>query len=183
MSSAPMSAMPLSPEQLARAPQLRTSRQRARFGRRQRGAIFVEAIIVSSMLIVMFASAVFFHALYASKMRATREARLAAWQQAEEGCPSTFGVAQLFNLISIDNCADESCSVGGLSTQSDTGPDWLEIGAKTGEMTRTVTADQAIDGRSYTVRAYNRVICNERPQNERGDLASIGEYLLDAVIQ
>jgi hypothetical protein len=50
-------------------------------------------------------------------------------------------------------------------------------------MTRQVTADETIDGRSYTARAHNRVICNERPQNERGDLLSIGEYILDAVIQ
>jgi len=135
------------------------------------------------MLIVMFASAVFFHALYANKMRATSDARRTAWEQAEAGCPSTFGAAQLFNLISVDNCYDESCSVGGLSTQSDSGPNWLEIGARTGAVTRTVTADEAIGGRSYTARAYNRVICNERPQNERGDLASIGEYLLDAVVQ
>jgi hypothetical protein len=157
--------------------------RRARSVRRQRGAIFVEAIVVCSMLIIMFASAVFFHSLYANKMRATRDARLAAWQPAEEGCPSTFGVAQLFNLISIDSCNDENCAVGGLDTQSDAAPDWLEIGAKTGEVTRTVTADEVIDGRSYSARAYNRVICNERQQNERGDLASVGEYILDAVIQ
>lgn len=159
------------------------SRATARARRRQRGAIFVEAIIVVTMLIILFASAVFFHALYANEMRATREVRLSAWQEAEAGCPSTFGVAQLFNLISVDSCYDESCSVGGLNTQSDTEPNWLEIGAKTGEMTRTVTADETIGGRSFTARAYNRVICNERQQNERGDLASIGEYLLDAVIQ
>jgi hypothetical protein len=159
------------------------SQRRARVARRQRGAIFVEAIIVCLMLIIMFASAVFFHSLYANSMRATREARLAAWQPAEEGCPSGFGVGQLFNLIAIDSCADESCSVGGLSTQSDTAPPWLEIGAKTGEMSRTVTADEVIGGESYSPRAYNRVICNERHQNERGDLLSIGEYLLDAVFQ
>lgn len=151
--------------------------------RRQRGAVFVEAVIVVTMLTILFASAVFFHALYANQIRATRDARLAAWQPAEEGCPSNFGVGQLFNLIAIDSCSDETCSVGGLDTQSDDGPAWLEMGAKTGEMTRTVTADEAIDGRTYSTRAYNRVICNERQQNERGDVLSIGAYILDAVIQ
>ena len=168
---------------MAFSSRFRALRGRRRAVRRQRGAIFVEAIVVSTMLIILFASAMFFHALYANAMRATREVRLTAWQEAEAGCPSTFGVAQLFNLVSVESCHDESCSVGGLSTQSDTEPDWIEIGAKTGEMTRTVTADETIGGRSHSARAYNRVICNERQQNERGDLASIGEYLLDAVIQ
>lgn len=145
--------------------------------------MFVEAAIVSTMLTIMLAGGVFFHALYANEMRAARDARLTAWQQAEEGCPSNFGVGQLFNYVSINNCRDESCSVGGLSTQSDSKPDWLEMGARVGEVTRTVTADEQIDGRSFTMRAYNRVVCNERRQNPRGDLASIGDYILDAVIQ
>jgi hypothetical protein len=160
---------------MAHAPLARTQHQR--------GAIFVEAVIVVTMLTILFASAVFFHALYANQIRATRDARLAAWQPAEEGCPSNFGIGQLFNLIAIDDCSDETCSVGGLDTQSDDGPAWLEMGAKTGEMTRTVTADEPIDGRTYSTRAYNRVICNERQQNERGDVLSIGAYILDAVIQ
>jgi hypothetical protein len=168
---------------MAQAVLASSRRPRARSARRQRGAIFVEAVIVCTMLTILLASAVFFHSLYANAMRATRDARLAAWQPAEEGCPSNFGIGQLFNLIAIDNCYDETCSVGGLDTQSDDGPVWLEMGAKTGEMTRQVTADETIDGRSYTARAHNRVICNERPQNERGDLLSIGEYILDAVIQ
>jgi hypothetical protein len=50
-------------------------------------------------------------------------------------------------------------------------------------MTRTVTADERIDGQTHSLQAYNRVICNERHQNERGDLLSIGEYILDAVVQ
>lgn len=173
----------MAPSSMSPASRSRAGLARRQPPRRQRGAVFVEALIVSSMLIVLFASGVFFHALYANKLRATRDARLAVWQQAEQGCPSSFGLGQLFNLVAIDSCNDESCSVGGLSTQSDTGPDWLDLGAKTSELSRTVTADESIGGRSFTARAYNRVICNERPQNERGDLASIGEYLLDAVIQ
>jgi hypothetical protein len=165
------------------APSLSAASSSAERRRRQRGAIFVEAVIVVTMLTIVFASAVFFHSLYANQIRATRDARLTAWQQAEEGCPTTLGVAQLFNLISVDNCQDESCSVGGLNTASETGPDWLESGAKVGEVTRSVTADERIDARTYSLQAYNRVICNERHQNERGDLLSIGEYILDAVIQ
>jgi hypothetical protein len=135
------------------------------------------------MLMTMFAGAVFFHRLYAAKIRAVREARLDAWQAAEAGCATQMGMGQLFNLVSIDNCADESCSVGGLNTSSDQGTAWLELGAQTSEVSHTVTAHARAGGQSHSVRAYNRVICNERRQNARGDLASIGGYILDAVIQ
>ncbi|MET0413965.1 MAG: hypothetical protein ABW217_21830 [Polyangiaceae bacterium] len=154
-----------------------------RSARQQRGAIFVEAVIVSLMLTILFAGGVFFHRLYSAKIRAVREARLSAWQQAEEGCPSKFGIGQIFNLISIDRCEDDNCSVGGLDTQTDDGPDWLDMGAKTGEASHTATADRHVGGRSYSLRAANRVICNERRQGVRGDLLTLGDYILDAVIQ
>jgi hypothetical protein len=154
-----------------------------RSARRQRGAIFVEAVIVTTMLTILFAGGVFFHRLYSAKIRAVREARLVAWQQAEEGCPSKFGIGQIFNLISIDRCEDDTCQVGGLDTQTDDGPDWLDVGAKTGEAAHTATADRHIGGRSYSARAANRVICNERRQGDRSDLLNLGDYILDAVIQ
>jgi hypothetical protein len=154
-----------------------------RSARKQRGAIFVEAVIVSLLLMIFFAGAVFFHRMYNAKIQAVRQARLMAWQAAEEGCPSAFGVGQLFNLIAIDRCTDETCSVGGLDTETDETPPWLELGAKTSDVAHSVTADRLVGGRTHSMRAHNRVICNERRQNERGDLASIGDYILDAVIQ
>jgi hypothetical protein len=155
---------------------------------RQRGAIFVEALIVCSMLMTMLAGAIFFHRMYSAKIRAGREARLAAWQAAEEGCPSKFGIGQIFNLATANitatnSCSDDSCTVGGLNAQSDQAPSWLESGAKTGEVSYAVTAHERAGGQTHSMRAYNRVICNERRQNPRGDLASIGDYILDAVIQ
>jgi hypothetical protein len=156
--------------------------------RRRRGAIFVEAIIVCSMLMTMLAGAIFFHRMYSAKIRAIREARLAAWQASEAGCPSKFGIGQIFNLstanmTAINSCTDDSCTVGGLNTSSEAGPDWLESGAKTGDVVHTVTAHERAGGQVHSMRAHNRVICNESRQNARGDLASIGEYILDAVIQ
>lgn len=150
--------------------------------RRQRGAVFVEAIIVCSMLITMFASAVFFHSMYAAKIQALRDARLAAWEPAEAGCASEMGLGQLFSLVADGSCADENCSVGGLNVQSDDKPGWLEIGAETGEASHTVTAHVRAGGQTHSMQAYNRVICNESRQNDRGDLMSIGEYIFDAVI-
>jgi hypothetical protein len=158
------------------------SRNRILLGRRQRGAIFVESIIVFSMLMTMLAGGIFFHRMYAAKIRAGREARLAAWQTAEAGCASMMGAGQLFSLIGDGSCSGENCSVGGLNTRSDEKPGWLEIGAEASTMTQTVTAHARAGGQTHSMRAYNRVICNESRQNQRGDLASIGEYIFDAVV-
>lgn len=156
--------------------------RRKMLARRQRGAIFVEAIIVCSMLMTMLAGAIFFHSMYSAKILALREARLAAWQVAEEGCASSMGVGQLFSLVADGDCADDNCSLGGLDLQSDDKPSWLDTGAETSEITHTVSAHARAGGRTHSMKAYNRVICNEQRQNARGDLASIGEYIFDAVI-
>lgn len=150
--------------------------------RRQRGAIFVEAIIVSAMLMIMLAGGIFFHRMYQAKLQAVREARLGAWQTAEQGCATMMGAGQLFSLVADGDCAGDNCSVGGLGVESEEKPGWLEIGAETGQASYTVSAHALAGGGAHTMRAYNRVICNERRQNRRGDLTSIGDYILDAVI-
>ena len=58
-------------------------------GRRslERGAILVESLIVCTLLITSLVCALFFHRLYAAKLRAIREARFLVWQAANSpGC-------------------------------------------------------------------------------------------------
>jgi hypothetical protein len=151
--------------------------------RRQRGAILVEAVIVSGLLMTLFAGAVFFHRMYATKIKSIREARLAAWQAAEAGCDSFLGLGQLANLVPFDDCLDFSCSLGGLGVESEQAPDWLErLGAKAGEGTNVVVSPTRIGGQSYTMAAHNRVICNERNRSERGDILSLFGYIFDPLI-
>jgi hypothetical protein len=151
--------------------------------RRQRGAILVEAVIVSALLMTLFAAAVFLHRMYSTKIRSIREARLSAWQAAEAGCDSLLGLPQLANLVPFDDCLDFSCSLGGLSAQSEAAPDWLEsLGAKTGQGMNVVVSPARIGGQSYTMEAHNRVICNERNRSERGDIISLFGHILDPIL-
>jgi hypothetical protein len=151
--------------------------------RRQRGAVLIEAAIVSGLLMTLFAGAVFFHRIYSAKIQSIREARLAAWQAAEVGCDSLLGLPQVANLVPFDDCLDFSCSLGGLGVESEQAPDWLEsLGAKTGEGTNVVVSPTRIGGQSYAMAAHNRVICNERNRSERGDILSLFGYILDPLI-
>jgi hypothetical protein len=160
----------------------RSALQRTRARARQRGAIFVEAAIVSTMLMTMLAGGVFFHHMYDAKILAGREARLKAWEEAEKGCPSKLGAGQLMNYITPDSCVDESCTVGGLSAVSEESPNWLAMGAKVGDVTHSATEDEIVGGKAHSFRTINRVVCNESRQDSRGDLKTIGDYILDAVI-
>ena len=47
--------------------------------RHARGAVLVEGIIVSSMLITLMAGGLFLHHLYVAQIKALEDARLAAW--------------------------------------------------------------------------------------------------------
>jgi hypothetical protein len=134
------------------------------------------------MLMLMLAAAIFFDHLYSAKIRTIRESRLAAWKPAEDGCASKLGIGQLFNLVSVNSCSDETCDVGGLNANSDKSPDWLAMGARTDRIAYSVTADALAGGGTYVMQTSNRVICNEQRQNQHGDLISIGQYIFDAVV-
>lgn len=134
------------------------------------------------MLMLALASAIFFDRMYSAKIRTLWETRVAAWKPAEDGCASKLGVGQLFNLVSVDSCADDTCNVGGLHVDSNDSPDWLAMGARTEQISYSVAAHALAGGGTYKMQTSNRVICNEQRQNEHGDLISIGEYIFDAVI-
>lgn len=151
-------------------------------GHHEAGAVFVEAIVVCTMLMLALASAIFFDRMYTAKIRTLWESRLAAWKPAEDGCASKLGIGQLFNLVSVDSCSDETCNVGGLSADSNDSPDWLQMGARTEQVSSSVAAHSLPGSGTYNMRTSNRVICNEQRQNEHGDLISIGEYIFDAVL-
>ena len=135
-----------------------------------------------SMLMTMLAAGVFFHHMYDAKILAGVEARQRAWEEAEKGCPSKLGAGQLMNYITPDSCVDESCTVGGLSAVSDDSPNWLAMGAKVGDVTHSATEDELVGGKTHSFRTVIRVVCNESRQDARGDLKTIGDYILDAVI-
>jgi hypothetical protein len=165
-------------------------RRRAR-RRRARGAVFVESIIVISMLMLMLAGGLFFHRLYSMKLKAVREARLAAWTPALRGCPTGLGFPAVAGAVwnsveSLANCDSingAGCVVQGLSTSGTTDPpDWMGTsGASMPDAVRyEVRNDSKLGGRSFAVSSQNRVACNETPQHESGDIWSLVDYAHDS---
>ncbi len=182
MACAPRNSLETSHGGKKRPPDWQEATGRVERARRRAGAVFVEAIIVCTMLMLALASAIFFDRMYSAKIRTLWESRVAAWKPAEDGCASKLGIGQLFNLVAVDSCSDDTCNVGGLSVDSNESPAWLQMGARTEQVSYSVSAQSLAAGGTYNMRTSNRVICNEQRQNEHGDLISIGEYIFDAVL-
>ena len=138
--------------------------------RRARGAVLVEGIIVSSMLITLMAGGWFLHRLYVGQIKALQDARLAAWSQALQGCNS--GV----DLGGIWHEAGESSAP--LDVDTDSAPSFFGTVSHTrGSASETATADARVGGKTYMLSAEDSVACNEVPQNERGDAISLIGYI------
>lgn len=150
-------------------------RARLRHRRQRRGAVFVEAIIVSAMLMTLMAGGLFFHHLYVAQIKALNDARLAAWSQALNGCNS--GV----DLGAIWSEAGESSAPIDVDTESAPGF-FGTVGHNAGSASETAKAHERVGGSSYTVSAKDSVACNEIAQNKRGDVLSLIGYITANVI-
>ena len=159
--------------------------------RRARGAVFVESIVVISMIMLLFAGGLFLHRLYSMKLKAMREARLTAWTGALQGCPTGLGLpgvasavwSSIESLSTCDSPFGASCVVGGLTTSGTTNPpDWMGTSGASapGPVTYTVTSDARLGGRTFRPSAQHRVACNETPQHTSGDLRSLVDYAHDS---
>ena len=160
-------------------PTLRTFRRRSQ----RRGAILVESLIVSSMLILCVIGALFFHRLYAAKFRAIREARFQVWQAANSracGGPS------------IDLAVIMREAVGGLGNLSFAPSEWVRAATSPGlaggttvpsffggisrrvqANTQTAASNPELGGGGYRLSAQDQLACNEQVSSPRGDMLSI----------
>jgi hypothetical protein len=68
--------------------------------KRREGAVLIEAIMVSSLFILMCGVLSFVHANGLARIHTFQKARADAWQKAEAGCPSgSFGVGDVVQGI------------------------------------------------------------------------------------
>jgi len=160
--------------------------------RRARGAVFVESIIVIAMLMLMLAGGLFFHRLYSMKLKAVREARLAAWTPALRGCPTGLGFPGIAGAAwnaynnGVADCDDANlaaCVVQGLTVSgTNDPPEWMGTsGASVPDaVSYEVSSDSRLGGGRFSVSSQNRVACNETPQHESGDIWSIVGYVHDS---
>jgi threonine dehydrogenase-like Zn-dependent dehydrogenase len=155
--------------------------QRVRRRRRGRGAVLVEGTIVIAMLMIMMASALFFHRLYAVKLETMRMSRAAAWSKALPGCNSAVELVALWQAVGVANAASGD-AFDGLNEDSNDVPRWMEVGRQAEVKNATVTQDQIIGGQSFDLKTVNSVVCNEKGDDTRGDIIGVLKYMWDAII-
>jgi hypothetical protein len=138
--------------------------------RQARGAVLVEGIIVTSMLMTMMAGGLFLHHLYLAQMKALADARLAAWSQALHGCNSGVDLGGIWR--------DAGESSAPMDVDTDSAPSFFgAVGHTSGSGSETASAHERAGGKSYTLSVSDSVACNEVAQDERGDVLSLVGYI------
>jgi hypothetical protein len=127
----------------------------------------IEGLIVSFMLAIFMASAVFIHALYTHKMTSIAIARSQAWTQALPGCGGglAMGLLNSLGVITALNEVDESSDNIDL-------PDWMANHARgVGQPAAvTVSTSAPMTARSFSLQTRTSVACNEVADDENGSL-------------
>lgn len=153
----------------------RTQRKLRRRARRERGAVLVEGLILSSMMILFMVGGLFFHRLYVAKLAAMREARGLAWIQAIAGCSDQISVQAVW--------AEVGANPGEMSTDFESKPSYFgDVRRTTVSATRNVNAPAAFRGGTFATSASNVVACNEIPKSSDGDIGVVFKYIAANVL-
>jgi hypothetical protein len=144
----------------------------------------VESLIVSMLLMTSLICALFFHRLYAAKLRAIREARFLVWQAANSpGCGGASidlkgilaeAVAGLGRPLTSAGEFERPGVAAGRAGSSRVAPSFFgAIAQRSQTSSYSATAHEALGGARYSLRAVDTVACNETPASPRGDMLSI----------
>lgn len=146
--------------------------------RRQRGAIFVEAIVVVSVFVICFMGVIYFRTLFVEKLRVQRVARAAALSHAMAACKGApTGTPELKGAVPrAGGNAKVSDSLRGTTARADSILDVFgqsnplnpttEVGLMTNVSTST-TDDGRTSGFSATVASTSYVSCADEVTNEQ----------------
>jgi len=148
----------------------RTRRRSAR--RASRGAVVIEALIVSGLIITVLICGVALFRVYASKVNVMRDAREATWTPALAGCgpgPSVGAVARAAELPSGE---------GPPTLSADVVNGWLALGQEE----RGRSAAVPVFGSSQAVTSERRVVCNEN-SGQRHDPGSLLGRFSDVLLR
>jgi len=143
--------------------QTNRSRCARRAKSRQRGAVFVEALIVVVMLLVFMSGLLVVRDAYASKIATIHDARAAAWQAGLEGCRngsaqgegeggwfSAVGTA-LRDLWEAAYEADTEESYGSWDQAQESGQLWLTAAKALGPLAREILGGEDLARKSVHV--------------------------------
>lgn len=134
----------------------------------------VEAIIVSSMLMIFMAGGLFLHRLYIAQHKAIEDARLAAWSQAMQGCS---GAVDLNSVWQGSGATEMPVDV-----DTDSAPGFFgTVSHTSGSASQSASAHARVGGGSYTMSISNSVACNEIPQKGR-NVANLVGYITSNII-
>jgi hypothetical protein len=148
-------------------------------GGRRRGAVFVEALIVSTTLALLLAAGVFVHALYANKLATLREARVAAWDGAVRGCGGALSAALLSGINTVAGLTDDGFGLLEL-------PEWMGDAGRSAQQSaaRSVQASALLTAGSRTLRTRRSIACNEYGDQSDDDsfLGALFQAVKDMVV-
>jgi hypothetical protein len=160
---------------MTEANSVRLVMMRRRRLRRARGAVLVEAAIVSAMLMTLMAGGLFLHRLYATKIKVMNDARTAGFSQALQGCNSAVDLNAIW--------AETGASSAPIEVETSSAPAFFgSVGHTSGSASERATAHGRVGGGSYTLSTTNSLACNEIPQGERGDVIDLLGYIQASVI-
>lgn len=134
--------------------------------RAKRGVVFVEAVVVSILLMLLLAGGLFFHRLYAKKMETIRSARSTVWVEALEGCGYNMTAAEAFQHVTGGAPSSEALPDG---VSQDVNRMIGKLPMRSASAAGSVTADQRVGGGSYATSTRTQVACADLPQKKRGD--------------
>lgn len=138
--------------------------------RRQRGAVFVESVIVIAVLTLMFAGVVFFQHLYVAKIGAQAAARDRAWQLALDGCNPELPIVPLLHAVALDQDGAEATNT---SAPVET---FFTIGHEVGAQSGSSRAPALLGGHNYRLDSSIQLACNETMASPRGDVLDLIFY-------
>lgn len=147
--------------------------------RRQRGAAFVESLIVISLILFVLFCILWLQALYSAKLATLQSARTNAWLDALEGCTGFEQANEILGDSVVRSrgegatgaADDTSGSIGGITadTQGES-PDWFNL-REGGNASESVEFNAIMTaGRTFDVTTSRTVMCNERSNPEELEL-------------
>jgi len=131
-----------------------------------RGAVMIEAVIVSGMIITVLICGVALFRLYTSKINVMRDARTATWRPALAGCgqgPSIGSVASVAEVPGGDGAP--TLPVGVFDS-------WLMLGDQAQGRSEGVP----VFGRTQAVTSERSVVCNESSGQQHDPGSLLGRF-------
>jgi hypothetical protein len=129
----------------------------------------IEAVLVITVLTLAFAGGIFFHGLFAAKMKANRDARLDVWTRGLKGCSS--------KLEDADSLLDTSGNASLEDVDVESPPGFFKVGHVEKSVTSAPVKAAPVLERTatnptgtITFSAHHQIACNDQLQDEKASI-------------